>query len=440
MPSNFINADYSQSATQMTFDRLKDNFQQNSWLKKRNHYAKYCTTKIDNECKSAGGVLKNQNQLAEYIAASIPIHCMDGWGFLGRSIASHAVGDNGAANHFAYYAQLRAVMSILASEGIGIFDKNHFAIKTASSKISKLAGPVKNNTHKLVDLQFKVWANSQRSFDFLKKTIRPRGIALENWLNEIAGSSASWLTSKLLNDWGYDIQALSKDQEARNLASYRPSALFKDLEFRTSSNIDNSLELVDGIWRSCSSDGKGGMLIDIYLLKLSWRAYTKAIYSRDPTRSEVGNVLDNLGFTGNELTNLTDFFSDFTKPDLIVISEARKKGDTHDVDYHYQVMSRAAILLRLATGGANTTIRNASITKNDIEFWWGGLGENLGFWQNGATDPLVDVWNEVETALSELTRKTHLINNHCQWRNELSPEILILSGCERIGLSQLCIL
>jgi hypothetical protein len=66
--------------------------------------------------------------LAQYIAASSILHCADGWSYLGRAINCLLKGDPHRVVHLAYYAELRAALSLLASEAIGVFSRNNFVI------------------------------------------------------------------------------------------------------------------------------------------------------------------------------------------------------------------------------------------------------------------------------------------------------------------------
>ena len=76
---------------------------------------------------------ERERNLAQYIAASVALHANDGWSYLGRSVSCLLAGDTHRALHLAYYAELRASMSLLAGAGIGIFDKKHFIVPTTNS-------------------------------------------------------------------------------------------------------------------------------------------------------------------------------------------------------------------------------------------------------------------------------------------------------------------
>lgn len=440
MPDKFSTIHYSRIASQETFNRLKRRFSGGSWLGAQNRYVKNCTKKIEVDCEPPAPhriTGSKKSQLAEYIAASVPLHCIDGWSFLGKAIISHVLGDTEACKHFAYYAQLRAVMSLLASEGVGVFDRHHFSIVDADGRSSDIYGPINNTTHKLVQAQFIDWINQPDSGKLFQKIIRPRGIALENWFSEISTAPLNYLANDWLKQWGYDITTLKFDQSARNHASYRPSGIAKDLSFKNATQIRRSLGIVENIWRMCGMNGTGGLVLDTFLLRLSWEKYAGR---QQLSETEVREVLENLGVNDPELTTLTRVFSRRVQrqdPQLIV--EANKKGKITDSDYHIQMLSRATLLLRLATGAGMRMIEDARISRDDLEFWWEALGENYGLWESGHADPISDMWTEVEDALVSVSSGASSVNNHYQWRSNFATELLTLSGCERIALSQFCL-
>jgi hypothetical protein len=72
-------------------------------------------------------------QIIRVLAASAPNHCMDGWSYVSRSLSSLLAGDPHAARHLAYYAQLRAALSLLANLGVGVVDGINFAVDASGA-------------------------------------------------------------------------------------------------------------------------------------------------------------------------------------------------------------------------------------------------------------------------------------------------------------------
>src|SRR2546428_2970856 len=91
----------STARLQDAFERLNPYLKNGRWLGKENRYR----TQVDAVLDKDKGNSINDRQLAEYIAASGPLHCADGWSYVGRSLACHAQGDTDAARHLAYYGE-----------------------------------------------------------------------------------------------------------------------------------------------------------------------------------------------------------------------------------------------------------------------------------------------------------------------------------------------
>jgi len=81
---------------------------------------------IRRHCNSS--IRLNSNDVNTYVAASSISHVLDGWGYLSSAVNAFLNGNSGVAIHLAYYAELRAVMSLLAAEGVGVFSNEHIGI------------------------------------------------------------------------------------------------------------------------------------------------------------------------------------------------------------------------------------------------------------------------------------------------------------------------
>lgn len=101
----------------------------------------------------------SDQHLAEAVAACAPNHCVDGWSYVARSISALLAGDLHATRHLAYYAQLRAALSILGHLGIGVFNGINFVI-TSTGKVEPFdTGPPFLGTHAAVWQTLYLWVN-----------------------------------------------------------------------------------------------------------------------------------------------------------------------------------------------------------------------------------------------------------------------------------------
>src|SRR5271168_3372640 len=110
----------SSEPIQTTLASLKRHFKRGQWIGLSNRYRENTITKLKADVLPGASI--NIPHLAQYVAASCPLHCADGWSLLGRALDCHARRDADSARHFAYYAELRAAISLLASQGIAVFD------------------------------------------------------------------------------------------------------------------------------------------------------------------------------------------------------------------------------------------------------------------------------------------------------------------------------
>ena len=109
-----------------------------------------------------------------------------------------------------------------------------------------------------------------------------------------------------------------------------------------------------------------------------------------------------------------------------------KVGKTSHV---VEVMCRATMLLRLATGASATLLSDAGIGREKLDFWIQAVGTERGIWQSGAPpDDLVDLWGDVEVALEQIdSMKGTKVGSQELWARE-SRNLAVLGECERVGL------
>lgn len=116
----------SRPRIEAAFQALTTQVQRGKWLRSTNRYGIDASKKVRREVER--GTPHNAPDLSEYIAASIPLHCFDGWKYFAAAASRLMHGDWRNALHLGYYAELRAGMSLLASIGIGTFDPYHIAL------------------------------------------------------------------------------------------------------------------------------------------------------------------------------------------------------------------------------------------------------------------------------------------------------------------------
>ena len=88
----------SSSPIQNAAQTLKTkSFPNGCWLEPTNRYAFDTISRIKADSASQ---CVNDAQIAEYIAASVTLHCFDGWSFLAHAVGCILEGDVGGAVHW----------------------------------------------------------------------------------------------------------------------------------------------------------------------------------------------------------------------------------------------------------------------------------------------------------------------------------------------------
>ena len=425
---------------QNVFTNLARHLQANAWLDNSNRYRLETIKRLS---KDASRSTIDHTSLAEYIAASAPLHCTDGWSFLGRALTCHAHGDSDAARHFAYYAELRGASTMLATEGIGIFSGRHYIVDT-SSTCKRIPLPRdKQGTHKACWLVLEHWATLPRAADLISTVISPASVPLADWLNAFGAASAlqpigiDWLES-----WGLDLKRLSEDRDARNEASYRPTRLTS----RASLDGSDSANFLYSLWNLHEPFAFSRFeYLDRHLLRLSLELAHKSVTGRqvqDDTANfsssidRTVNTISPGGLPENQWKNFLRWNADPDTPQLI--NEAGGDVNVTNPRHHLQVIARATLLLRLATGACAKLLNEAGVGRDELEFWWNPLGEDRGLWEpKNEPDDLTELWADVEVELENLAEWDKVNtggSSIARWLNDRSRTINVLGGCERIAL------
>jgi hypothetical protein len=421
----------------------REHISQGRWLGKRNRYRIETATRIDDET-SANGSIRKPNDLKTYVAASALPHCMDGWGFLARAVSAHIAGNANAALHFGYYAELRAAMSLLATRGVGIFNKGNCVIaKRRKSKhhpqgsgCLSLRGP---GTHNMTWLSLKFWGSMPTSSTFLLNIVTPARIPLFDWISAYSQPVPSQLGAKWLHDWGLDLRQFAEDRDARNEVSYRPIDITRDAFIPAK---EASSFLID-FWSLFEPAASRFETLDSHILRNTLEQVFKGRNQQNAVgnpqhQRNIATMVTSLGLVGNQ--EWTEFLLRRKNPaSPRVLKLAAEESDLDDPDRHLQVISRAALLLRLATGACEALKNDATLSRGDLSFWWSTVGSRRGFWSPGSEPTnCTDLWSEVEVATQgeQNWGNANWLNNpsYMSWKQARAADLVVLSECERIGL------
>lgn len=406
-----------------------------TWFPTRNRYLRDCISQINKDSRQ--GRRLTYLHLREYIAASVIVHCFDGWSFLGRALEAELAGDPDSARHLGYYAELRAAMSLLASEGIGVFKNKHIVVER-NGRCHFFDGP---GTHQFVWDALEYWASNQKGLRTIFHVIRPQGIPLREWLYHFS-AGVQFIARDWLIKWGLDLKRLADDRETRNIASYRPTA-FTSAGPRT---ITDSLESIIQLWRLCEpSVSERFPLLDKHLLRQSIELTFSKSRSDRRTRHQARNLyarqidmmLHNLSLSDNARETWRTFLNDESELTPELLKDAAGNAGSNHPDHSRQVLARAFLLLRLSTGSAQELLKN--VQAEYLEFWWSSDAVCRRLWdtQNSHPSTFTDLWADVEEAIDELqnrTNRTDSISSHYVLWRENAVSAALLSTTERIAL------
>ena len=423
----------SASGTAQVFSGLGVHLSSGEWLATANRYRSDCIETLKTDVAAS---TIDQAAIAEYIAASVPLHCLDGWTFLARALSSYASGNAHQAAHFAYYAELRAAMSILASQGIGVFNRQHFVIEQ-SGNARLVTG--KRATHEFVWLALDHWASLANSGARLLDIFVVANATFREWFDAAPGYNvATSLALDWLKRWGLDLNAIDSDHDIRNLASYRPNAFSA-----WSSDGKQCSEFLRGMWALLEPSTQHFENLDTQLLRV---LVDQIVLSpRSPgtppsaqASARLTGMLNGLPIGDPERQRLRSILG-ASLPTPTLLTRASEPGTPQDPLIHERVMARAALLLRVSTGFCSSLIDGAAFTSADLDFWIENAGIRRAFWNpNEQPNPLTDLWIDVQDSISDenswFTAQGTGTPDMFEWRKGRVGLIQRLSECDRVAL------
>lgn len=420
-----------------TLAGLKRFTKRSKWIGTTNRYGRDTINTIARD-QSSGRL--DQRALAQYIAASSVLHSFDGWSYLGKSLSCLLRGDPHRAYHLAYYAELRAAMSLLATTGIGVFNNRHYIITAPHLSVPLRT---RTGTHQFVWECLNYWAEQPYSGALFSATIRPYGWSLDEWLRPVGGATAaapqarSWFLQ-----WGVDLRFPIADRDARNESSYRPDGIPE----AWSVDPVASLEFTRGLWAALEPSQPSRFdVIDRHVLRLALETVFLGVSGSYPGadnegfRTFIERILRAQGGSSHIDQEWERFLRrEVSEQDLLVFQMA-KIDPRNRLSAHCSIASRATLLLRLAAGSTADLLRSSGYTADAISFWWEQVGRSRGLWeQSREPEDLLDLWADVGVLLEEVrsfqNRNPPSDQSFFRFGSELSSVLIGLTACERVAL------
>lgn len=369
------------------------------------------------------------SELIEATAAAAPNHCIDGWSYASRSLSALLAGDLHAARHLAYYAQLRAGLSILAHLGIGIFNGINFAIQ-ANGAVVKL--DVKGlGTHSAVWAALESWVSEPAMARQFLDLVRIGNSSLSDCLDAIwPGASKTAIAGSLIAAWGLDLKRGETEHVARNMSSYNPQGF--DV---MPDDPGDRLAFVESFWDlfQPTSSNKFDLLDRSLLRALLWQQHD-LIGAGPKTAGAINQRYDQLPENVKRIASKAFLVGQTEphEPKLLKLSRSPKKPAlaTH-------MIARALLLLRAATGFTVSNFQDAgvSLEKGDLRPWIDNVAVARGFWGKTPLADPSDLWEDVRIALQDLAKsKTPRVTSLNDWVRRFPAGLPMISEAERIGV------
>jgi hypothetical protein len=420
---------------------LKPFIKKSRWIGITNRYAVDVINRLTSEPPNDS---RRKRNLAQYIAASAVLHSNDAWSYLGRAVSCLMVGDAHRALHLAYYAELRAAMSLLAGAGVGIFNSRHYVINAPNST-ARLT--TKDGTHRVAWKALEHWSRQPSSGALFANLVRPEGISLVDWFAPIGGVAALTVHAReWFMQWGMDLNLATKDRDARNDSSYRPDGIPLAWEV-TSTNV---LEFIKDLWASLEpSDQSSFEQIDRYILRFALERHFTAVLggaslvTNPAFVSLISAVVGAQGLSPAGSKRWNDFLLRITVPnDPLIFANSGVQPAANASD-PMAVLSRAVLLLRVATGSAHDVLKQAGFDATALSFWWQAIGAARGLWDSAAPpEQLSDLWADIRDTLLEvegtMASDPSALSSINGLGYGLSGRLNMLCSHERVGLWGLC--
>jgi hypothetical protein len=397
-PANFVAAGSREVMVEALVAQKAKFSQASAWLGKGHPYSGDVLHALRKTPKIRG--------LAHYVAESSILHAFDGWNYVSRAADSLIRGDRRTTIHLAYYAELRAGMSLLASHGIGVFNGEHFALATGDAAVRINS----RGTHPIVREALREWGTNSTGAKHVLANVVVENRSIEDWLqllSPIGGGEMirteveKTLTREWLERWSIDLDSdfMKEDADTRNEVSYRPGSIRwpSPPEFEPASDC---IEPLLSLWEMMNPSVDGSAdLLDKYLLVQAIKKvfeyapgaprFSSTRFARfiRPLATEAsGPLFEFLSTAGLDGTPL--IFKQASK-------RRRRYGSTIE-EQAVPVVCRALLLLRLASAACVGLLKAASVPYEEVEFWWSRIIRELGLAdERDGINTLADLWNDV---------------------------------------------
>ena len=305
------------------------------------------------------------------------VHLTEGWRYLSSALAAVLCNAHSQATHFAYYAELRAAVSVLSGFGIRIFNTSHTYLSRSGTTSTPPWSGVQ--THKIVWELWRLWCTSPSAESLLLDQLK---ILPSVTMRDLKKATVGIAAPPVLRSWAIDL-SLSQEKLSRNVASYEARSSREPLKVMTPADV----EFIRQLWLLKEPTGHG-LRFEQELARY-WVA--EQINSMDPNDRLAWKDLfleEIERDTGTPRATLDSFFDDSVA--LSPILKSALDGQTG----HENMIARAFFLLRLATLVPNDAFVRFPATQ--AKEWLADWLSNVGLYDRGLGVPAADKWADFE--------------------------------------------
>lgn len=311
-------------------------------------------------------------------------------------------------------------MSILASAGIGVWDRRH-PLLDDSGHVAYIAGV---GTHEFAWHALSLWMDVNTNTEHVMEQLLIDRISIAAIIAEMGGGSSASLFGRWFGVWSSDLATWVNDRTLRNESSYRPS-LMKSDEVIAEKDLD---AFVRQIWLSLQPIGSNKFgSIDSTLLFLTLN-HVRDNLTLEPNdiAQRLFKAAEKLGISEEQAKLLISSYEDEVKnPNPIFLHASDVHRAVEDPYSALSIISRSLFLVRVAAAVSRANPSGAS-----LDAWALQKSVQYGFVQDPSDlGSLDDLWQDILVSLEEM-REENLSNS----RPVASSRYQLLSEFERAAL------
>jgi hypothetical protein len=313
------------------------------------------------------------------LASEQVFHMIEGWRYASAATTAFLNHSQQASLHFAYYAELRAALSLLSWSGIRVKQRAHYYLDNNGVKKPVIHSP----THTAVWGLWQNWVKRTDAQALFTDHIRlTTGVPL----SQVVSALQYIKPTQTIQGWGLDLAKTKADHTARNVSSYEAYWMRAPL----SKMKEEDLNLVLMLWKLLLPEETGlvfdGSLISFFvqealpgmLASLSATNVAPATTSvADAMEIIVDEISSNTGLDSEHIARRLDAAQYDSLPFQLASSSNTEPKN---------VLCRAFFLLRLSMLATKSSMSLA--TNNATTEWLANWFEHAGLWDRSlAVDP-----------------------------------------------------